>query len=131
MKQEFLNELNNQSALAGSYYGVADVARIINLFADRAQATITALPQQSVISDEVIIQICEIAEGYARLYVEDCAENYDYDGSVEYETNEYDGELRVTATVEIESSEFRSCGTFDDDGFMLKLNELLQPKQDA
>jgi hypothetical protein len=131
IKQEFLNELNNQSALAGSYYGVADVARIINLFADRAQATITALPTQNKVNEEVLFRICEIAEGYARLYVEDCAENYDYEGCVDYDTNEYNGELRVTANVNIESTDFRSCGSFDDDGFMNDITELLNPKQEA
>ena len=131
IKQEFLNELNNQSALAGSYYGVADVARIINLFADRAQATITALPTQSKVDEEMILQICEIAERYAKLYVEDCAENYHYEGCVEYETHEYGGQLRVTATVDIDSSDFRSCGSFDDDGFTEKITELLNPKQEA
>jgi hypothetical protein len=129
IKQEFLTELANTNTFSGSLFTREDVAKIIGQFAEKAQATITALPQQSVISDEVIIQICEIAEGYARLYVEDCAENYDYDGAVEYETDEYGGQLRVTATVNIESSDFRSCGTFNEDGFLLELNELLNPKQ--
>ncbi len=131
IKQEFLTELANTTTFSGSLFTREDVAKIIGQFAEKAQATITALPQQSVISDEVIIQICEIAEGYARLYVEDCAENYHYEGCVEYETHEYGGQLRVTATVDIDSSDFRSCGSFDDDAFTEKITELLNPKQEA
>jgi hypothetical protein len=129
IKEEFLTELANTTTFSGSLFTREDVAKIIGQFAEKAQATITALPQQRVICDEIIIQICEKAEGYARLYVEDCAENYNYDGAVEYETDEYGGQLRVTATVNIESSDFRSCGTFDEDAFMLELNELLNPEQ--
>jgi hypothetical protein len=129
MKQQFLTELANTTTFSGSLFTREDVAKIIGQFAEKAQATITALPQQREICDELIIQICDIAEGYARLYVEDCAENFDYSGCVDFDTNEYvDGELRITTEINVNSSDFRSCGTFDDDGFMLKLNELLLPK---
>lgn len=131
IKQEFLNELANTTTFSGSLFTREDVARIIGQFTERAQATITALPQQREINDEIIIQICEKAEGYARLYVEECAENYDYEGCVEYDTNEYNGELRVTANVNIDSSDFKSSGSFDDNSFMLELNELLNPKKES
>ena len=129
--QEFLTELANTTTFSGSLFTREDVAKIIGQFAEKAQATITALPQQREINDEIIIQICEKAEGYARLYVEDCIENYDYEGCVDYDTHEYNGELRITANVNIKSSDFRSSGSFEEDGFMLELNELLNPKKES
>jgi hypothetical protein len=131
IKQEFLTELANTNTFSGSLFTREDVAKIIGQFAEKAQATITALPQQREICDELIIQICDIAEGYARLYVEECAENYNYDDAVEYETDEYGGQLRVTATVNIESSDFRSSGSFQDDNFMIDIEKLLNYKHEA
>jgi hypothetical protein len=131
IKEEFLTELANTTTFSGSLFTREDVAKIIGQFAEKAQATITALPQQREICDELIIQISDIAEGYARLYVEECLENYDYEGCVDYDTNEYNGELRVTANVNIESSDFRSSGSFQDDNFMNDLEKLFNPKQEA
>jgi hypothetical protein len=131
IKEKFLNELNNQSALSGSLYNRGDVNVIINAFALKVQATITALPQRSEISDELIIQICDIAEGYAKEYVEDCLDNYNYEDCVEYDTTEYNGELRVTTNVKIETSDFKRCGDFDSDNLMIYINNLLNPKQEA
>jgi hypothetical protein len=131
IKEEFLTELANTTTFSGSLFTREDVAKIIGQFAEKAQATITALPQQREICDELIIQICDIAEGYARLYVEDCAENYDYEGCVDYETHEYGGELRVTAAVNIDSSDFRNSGSFQDDNFMNDIEKLLNYKHEA
>lgn len=130
IKNEFLTELNNQSPLSGSFYNREDVSRIINIFADRVQASIDAMPKQEVsaVNDEVILRISEIAEQYAHLYAEDCAENYNFEDSVEFDTNEYGGELRVTAEVNISSSDFKSCGSFADDVFIREISDLLKPK---
>ena len=133
IKEEFLNELNNQSPLSGSFYNREDVSRIINIFAERVQASIDAMPKQEAygVNDEVLLRIAEIAEQYAELYAEDCADEYDYEGCTEFETNEYNGELRVTAEVNINSSDFKSCGSFQDDSFLIEITELLNPKPQA
>ena len=133
IKEEFLNELNNQSPLSGSFYNREDVSRIINIFAERVQASIDAMPKQEVtaVNDEVILRIAEIAEQYAHLYAEDCADEYDYENCIEFNTNEYGDELRVTAEVNISSSEFKGVGSFADDQFINEISELLKPKSEA
>ena len=128
IKNEFLTELNNLSPLSGSFYNREDVSRIINIFAERVQASIDANPKVSAVNDEVILRIAEIAEQYAHLYAEDCADEYDYEGCTEFNTNEYGGELRVTAEVNINSSDFKSCGSFADDQFINEITELLKPQ---
>jgi tetrahydromethanopterin S-methyltransferase subunit B len=133
IKEEFLNELNNQSPLSGSFYNREDVSRIINIFAERVQASIDAMPKQEVtaVNDEVILRIAEIAEQYAHLYAEDCADEYNYENCIEFDTNDYGGELRVTAEVNIDSSEFKGVGSFADDQFINEITELLNPKPQA
>jgi len=133
IKNEFLTELNNQSPLSGSFYNREDVSRIINIFAERVQASIDAMPKQEVsaVNDEVILRIAEIAEQYAKLYAEDCADNYDFNQSIEYDTHEYSGELRITTEVNVDSSDFKNEGSFQDDSFLIEITELLNPKQEA
>jgi len=131
IKNEFLNELNNQSPLSGSFYNREDVSRIINIFSERVQSSIDAMPKQSAVNDEVILRIAEIAEQYAHLYAEDCADEYNYENCIEFDTNDYGGELRVTAEVNIDSSEFKGVGSFADDQFINEITELLNPKSQA
>ena len=128
IKEEFLSELNNQSPLSGSFYNREDVSRIINIFAERVQASLDANPKISAVNDEVILRITEIAEQYAHLYAEDCADEYDYENCVEFNTNEYGGELRVSAEVNIRSSDFKTCGSFADEQFINEITELLKPQ---
>jgi hypothetical protein len=133
IKNEFLNELNNQSPLSGSFYNREDVSRIINIFAERVQASIDAMPKQEVtaVNDEVILRIAEIAEQYAKEYAEDCAENYDFSSCAEFETNEYNGELRVSVDVNVDASDFKTEGSFSDTSFIYEITKLLNPKQEA
>ena len=133
IKEEFLNELNNQSPLSGSFYNREDVSRIINIFAERVQASIDAMPKQEAygVNDEVILRIAEIAEQYAHLYAEDCAENYDFSDSIEFDIDERGGELRVDTSVRINTSDFKTEGSFQDDSFLIEITELLNPKPQA
>lgn len=133
IKEEFLTELNNQSPLSGSFYNREDVSRIINIFAERVQASIDAMPKQEVtaVNDEVLFKITEIAEQYAKLYAADCADVYDFNSCAEFDTNEYGGELRVSVDVNVDSSDFKSGGSFQDDSFLIEITELLNPKPQA
>ena len=124
IKEEFLNELNNQSALSGSYYGVADVARIIGLFTDRVAAI--EQPARATIDEDVITRLVEIAERWAISHAENCANNYDFD-DVDYDTNDYRGELTVTASVNVDSNSLARSATFDTTGVKVALKELLTP----
>jgi len=131
MKEEFLTELANTTTFSGSLFTREDVAKIIGEFADRADSVFKDTPKQSAVNDEVILRIAEIAEQYAHLYAEDCADEYDYENCTEFNTNEYGGELRVTAEVNINSSDFKTCGSFADDQFINEITDLLNPKQEA
>lgn len=126
IKEEFLNELNNQSALSGSYYGVADVARIINLFTDRVAAIEQPQPARTTIDDAIITRLIEIAERWAISHAENCANNYDFD-DVDYDTNDYRGELTVTASVNVDSNSLARSATFDTTGVKVAIKELLTP----
>jgi tetrahydromethanopterin S-methyltransferase subunit B len=130
IKEEFLTELNNQSPLSGSFYNREDVSRIINIFAERVQASIDAMPKQEAygVNDEVILRIAEIAEQYAHLYAEDCAENYDFSDSIEFDTDEHGGELRVSAEVRINTTDFKTEGSFNDFAFTAEITQLLKPQ---
>ena len=125
IKDEFLNELNTQSALAGSYYGVADVARIINLFTDR----VAAIEQPVIpyrIDEDTITRITEIAEVFATNHAQNCAENYEFD-DIDFNTNEYRGELTVTASVEVDSHSLARSATFNATAAKAAFRELLTP----
>ena len=124
IKEEFLNELNNQSALSGSYYGVADVARIINLFTLRVAAI--EQPARATVDDVLITRLVEIAERWAISHAENCANNYCFD-NVDYDTNDYRGELTVTASVNVDSNSLARSATFDTTGVKVALKELLTP----
>jgi len=126
IKEEFLNELNNQSALAGSYYGVADVARIINLFFDRVVAAEQPARPASIDAD-TIKAIALIAERHAFSHAVNCAENYEFDENIEFHTNEYRGELNVTASVDVCSHSIARSSTFDTSLVEADLRELLTP----
>ena len=124
IKEEFLNELNNQSALSGSYYGVADVARIINLFTLRVAAI--EQPARATVDDVLITRLVEIAERWAISHAENCANNYCFD-NVDYDINDYRGELTVTASVNVDSNSLARSATFDTTGVKVALKELLTP----
>jgi hypothetical protein len=124
IKEEFLNELNNQSALSGSYYGVADVARIINLFTMRVAAI--EQPVRATIDEDTITRITEIAEVFATNHARNCAENYCFD-DVDYDTNDYRGELTVTATVNVDSDSLSRSATFNATAAKAAFRELLTP----
>lgn len=126
IKEEFLNELNNQSALSGSYYGVADVARIINLFTLRVAAIEQPQPARATIDEDIITRLVEIAERWATNHAKNCAENYEFD-DIDFDTNEYRGELTVTASVEVDSDSLSRSATFDTTGVKVAIKELLTP----
>ena len=125
IKKEFLNELDNQSALAGSYYGVADVARIINLFFDRVVAVEQPVSTYRI-DEDTITRITEIAEVFAANHAQNCAENYEFD-DIEFNTNEYRGELTVTASVEVDSHSLARSATFNATAAKAAFRELLTP----
>jgi len=130
IKEEFLNELNNQSALSGSYYGVADVARIINLFTDRVAAIEQPQPARTTIDEDIITRLVEIAESAAIDYAQNCAENYEFD-DIDFDTNEYRGQLTVNADVNVDTHSFARSATFNTTTARAVITGLLTPNAQA
>jgi len=130
IKEEFLNELNNQSALSGSYYGVADVARIINLFTDRVAAIEQPQPARTTIDEDIITRLVEISERWATNHAQSCAENYEFD-DIDFNTDEYRGQLTVNAVVNVDTHSFSRSASFDTTGVKVAIKELLTPNAQA
>ena len=126
IKEEFLNELNNPSPLCGSLYTAQDVARIITAFGDRVDA-IEQPPRPSSIDADTIKAIALIAERWAVNHAQNCAENYEFDENVEFHTNEYRGELNVTASVDVDTHSLAHSATFNTSLVEADLRELLTP----
>jgi hypothetical protein len=126
IKEEFLNELNNPSPLCGSLYTAQDVARIITAFGDRVDA-IEQPARPASIDADTIKAIALIAERHAFSHTVNCAENYAFDENVEFHTNEYRGELNVTASVDVCSHSIARSATFNTSLVEADLRELLTP----
>lgn len=125
IKEEFLNELNTQSPLSGSYYGIADVARIIKLFTDRVSAMEQPVTTYRI-DEDTITRITEIAEVFATNHARNCADNYEFD-EIEFNTDEYRGELKVTADVNVDSDNLSRSATFNATAAKSAFRELLTP----
>jgi hypothetical protein len=126
IKEEFLNELNTQPALSGSLYNRHDINVIINAFVERvAAAEQPARPSR--IDEDTIKAIAQIAERWAINHAQHCVENYEFDESIEFHTNEYRGELNVTASVDVDTHSFARCCTFSTSLVEADLRELLTP----
>lgn len=126
IKEEFLNELNNPSPLCGSLYTAQDVARIITAFGDRVDA-IEQPTRPSSIDADTIKAIALIAERWAVNHAQNCAENYEFDENIEFHTNEYRGELNVTASVDVDTHSLAHSATFHTSLVEADLRELLTP----
>jgi hypothetical protein len=126
IKEEFLNELNTQPALSGSLYNRHDINVIINAFVERATAA-EQPARPSRIDEETIKAIAQIAERWAINHAQHCVENYEFDENIEFHTNEYRGELNVTASVDVDTHSFARCCTFNTSLVEADLRELLTP----
>ena len=127
-KNTFLNQLNSADIMCGSIFTRSEVSEIVKKFAELVSTNLDSVFEDTppvVISEEKIDRIVELAEQFAHLYAEDCAENYDYESCVEFDTNEYGGELRVSANVHVDESDFKSSGSFQDATFKSEIMEVL------
>ena len=125
IKEEFLNELNNPSPLCGSLYTAQDVARIITAFGDRVDA-IEQPARPAQIDADTIKAIAQIAERHALLHAQNCADNYEFD-DIDFNTDEYRGQLTVNADVNVDSHSLARSATFHTSLVEADLRELLTP----
>lgn len=127
-KNTFLNQLNSADIMCGSIFTRSEVSEIIKKFAELVSTNLDSVFEDTppvAISEEQIDRIVELAEQFAHLYAEDCAESYDFDSCAEFETNEYGGELRVTMAISVDESDFKSSGSFQDSTFKSEIMEVL------
>ena len=127
-KNTFLNQLNSADIMCGSIFTRSEVSEIVKKFAELVSTNLDSIFEDTppvAISEEQIDRITELAEQFAHLYAEDCAENYDFDSCAEFETHEYGGELRVTMAISVDESDFKSSGSFQDATFKSEIMEVL------
>lgn len=127
-KNAFLNQLNSADIMCGSIFTRSEVSEIVKKFAELVSTNLDSVFEDTppaAISEEKIDRIVELAEQYAHLYADDCADNYDFSQCAEFETNEYGGELRVTVDVHVDSSDFKSTGSFEENSFKSEIMEVL------
>lgn len=132
IRQELLTELANSTTIGGSLYTREDVGQIIFLFAERIEAATMQEPARPArIDEDTITKISEIAEQFAVIHAQNCAENYDF--NVDFNTNEFynRGELTVTADVDVDSHSLARSATFRSADVKTALRELLTPNAQA
>jgi len=123
---DFTDKVNdNTSIFNGSLYTKNNVVEILTALAQEIHS-IEEQPIRATIDEDTITRITEIAERWAINHAENCANNYDFD-DIDFNTNEYRGELTVTASVEVDSHSLARSATFDTTGVKVALKELLTP----
>jgi hypothetical protein len=127
-KNAFLNQLNSADIMCGSIFTRSEVSEIVKKFAELVSTNLDSVFEDTppaAISEEKIDRIVELAEQFAHLYAEDCADNYDFNSCAEFDTNDYGGELRVTVDVRVDGSDLKSSGSFQDGTFKSEIMEVL------
>ena len=128
-EREFLTSLTeNQSVMCGSIFTRQDVSAIISAYTNKLRETFSVIedtPTQSVVSEEKIKEIGRLALNYAETYVGNCVDNYDFDDAISMDTDDYGNEVRVTASIEIDDTDFMRSGAFNLDNFEDELTEII------
>lgn len=124
---DFTDKVNdNTSIFNGSLYTKNNVVEILSALAQE----IHSIEEQSVstyrIDEETIKAIAKIAERWAINHAQHCAENYEFD-DIDFDTNEYRGELTVNASVNVDTHSFSQSATFNTSPVEADLRELLTP----
>ena len=128
-EREFLTSLTeNQSVMCGSIFTRQDVSAIISAYTNKLRETFSVIedtPTQSVVSEEKIKEIGRLALNYAETYVGNCVDNYDFDDAISMDTDDYGNEVRVTASIEIDDTDFMRSGAFNLDNFEDEITEII------
>lgn len=127
MLVDFTDKVNdNTSIFNGSLYTKNNVVELLSALAQEIHSIEEHPVTTSRIDDALITRIVGIAESAALDYAQNCAENYEFD-NVEYLTNEYRGELTVTADVNVDTHSFARSATFRSAEVKTMIAELLTP----
>ena len=123
---DFTDKVNdNTSIFNGSLYTKNNVVEILSALAQEIHS-IEEPVRPSRIDEETITRLVEIAQNAALDYAQNCAENYEFD-DIEFNTNEYRGELTVTADVNVDTHSFARSATFRSADVKTMMTELLTP----
>lgn len=123
---DFTDKVNdNVSIFNGSLYTKNNVVEILAALAQEIHS-IEEQPVRATIDEDTITRITEIAEVFATNHAQNCADNYDFD-DIDFDTNEYRGELTVTASVEVDSHSLARSATFNATAAKAAFRELLTP----
>lgn len=128
---DFTDKVNdNTSIFNGSLYTKNNVVELLSALAQEIHS-IEEQPIESAprINDEFINRLAEIAETFAVMHAQNCAENYDF--NVDFNTNEYRGELTVTADVDVDSHSLARSATFRSADVKTAIKDLLTPNTQA
>jgi hypothetical protein len=109
---------NTKGLFIGNIFTRDEVVQILSQLTQDIQSVFKDTEPETVDFSEHIEEISKIAERYAISFAQECAENYEVsDDSISFDTYESGNELRVTATVELDSFDLSDCASFDSSDF--------------
>lgn len=124
---DFTDKVNdNTSIFNGSLYTKNNVLEILSALAQEIHSIEEQPVRPARIDEDAITRLVEIMESAAVDYARSCAENYEFD-DIDFDTNEYRGELTVTASVEVDYDSLSRSATFNTNAARTVITELLTP----
>jgi len=124
---DFTDKVNdNTSIFNGSLYTKNNVVEILSALAQEIHSIEEQPARPAQIDADIITRLVEIAERWATNHAENCAENYEFD-DIDFNTDEYRGQLTVNADVNVDSHSLARSATFDTTGVRTAITELLTP----
>jgi hypothetical protein len=126
VEREFLSSLTeNNSVMCGSIFTRLDVAAIIRAYTNQLRDSFGSVIEDTSMSEEKIKEIGRLALNYAQTYVGNCVDGYDFDDAVEFDTNDYGNEVRISANIRVDETDFMNAGDFNLDNFQDELTEII------
>jgi hypothetical protein len=124
---DFTDKVNdNTSIFNGSLYTKNNVVEILSALAQEIHSIEEQPTRPSSIDADTIKAIALIAERWAINHAQNCAENYEFD-DIDFNTDEYRGQLTVNADVNVDTHSFSRSATFNTSLVEADLRELLTP----
>ena len=124
---DFTDKVNdNTSIFNGSLYTKNNVVEILSALAQEIHSIEEQPARPAQIDADIINAIAKIAERHALLHAQNCADNYEFD-DIDFNTDEYRGQLTVNADVNVDSHSLARSATFHTSLVEAELRELLTP----
>jgi len=128
---DFTDKVNdNTSIFNGSLYTKNNVVEILTALAQEIHSIEEQPVRTTRIDEHIINRLVEIAESAAIDYAQNCAENYEFD-DIDFNTEEYRGQLTVNADVNVDTHSFARSATFNTTAARTVITDLLTPNAQA